>query len=203
MGTLSGICPQTPLAHRAQNIVDPPILRLLRIHKRSTAFAQWYYIFLHDSFAKNAIYRKQSDVEVDFTETDIADQPELQAEICERLTPTKDYTFRINEEAPIMHYFTGVWASVKKVKSTKYIVYITSMNIYDLNGQTVSSGPMASYGFVWLLLPLQSIPDALGGKAILNAFSAAHLSRRVAILSTVTQTDYITVKRWCSENENS
>lgn len=112
-----------------------------------------YYIFLHDSFAKNAIYRKQSDVEVDFTETDIADQPELQAEICERLTPTKDYTFRINEEAPIMHYFTGVWASVKKVKSTKYIVYITSMNIYDLNGQTVSSGPMASYGFYYRYNP--------------------------------------------------
>ena len=112
-----------------------------------------YYIFLHAAFSENALYRKQSDVEVDFTRTDIADQPELQAEICERLTPTKNYTFRINEEAPIMHYFTGVCASVTKGKGTRYIVDITTMNIHDLNGQTVSSGPMAEYSFTYYYNP--------------------------------------------------
>lgn len=112
-----------------------------------------YYIFLHDSFSEHPIYRKRTDVEVDFTETDIADQPELQAEICERLTPTKDYTFHVNEEAPIMHYFSGACASVTKGKGTRYTVHIITMNIHDLNGQTVSSGPMAAYSFTYYYNP--------------------------------------------------
>lgn len=76
-------------------------------------------------------------MEVDFTRCSIADQPELREEICERLTPIKEYTFHVNEEAPIQHYFSSVSVSVEDLSPGIYRINVTTMRIWTENGENI------------------------------------------------------------------
>lgn len=98
-------------------------------------------------FPRECFFRFGNDVEVDFTRCSIADQPELQEEICERLTPIKEYTFHVNEEAPIQHYFSSVSVSVEDLSPGIYRINVTTMRIWTENGEKYSTGPTESYSY--------------------------------------------------------
>ena len=106
-----------------------------------------YYSMLYDVFSTGVFFRFGNDVEVDFTRCSIADQPELQEEICERLTPIKEYTFHVNEEAPIQHYFSSVSVSVEDLSPGIYRINVTTMQIWTENGEKYSTGPAESYSY--------------------------------------------------------
>ena len=98
-------------------------------------------------FPRECFFRFGNDVEADFTRCSIADQPELQEEICERLTPIKEYTFHVNEEAPIQHYFSSVSVSVEDLSPGIYRINVTTMQIWTENGEKYSTGPTESYSY--------------------------------------------------------
>ena len=98
-------------------------------------------------FPRECFFRFGNDVEVDFTRCSIADQPELREEICERLTPIKEYTFHVNEEAPIQHYFSSVSVSVEDLSPGIYRINVTTMRIWTENGEKYSTGPTESYPY--------------------------------------------------------
>ena len=98
-------------------------------------------------FPRECFFRFGNDVEVDFTRCSIADQPELREEICERLTPIKEYTFHVNEEAPIQHYFSSVSVSVEDLSPGIYRINVTTMRIWTENGEKYSAGPTESYSY--------------------------------------------------------
>lgn len=106
-----------------------------------------YYCMIHTVLSSSAIYRKKSDVDVDFSKTAIANMPGIQNWVCERLTPTRDYTFSVNEKALTLNYFSGVYLRLTPGFMGQYHIHITTMNIETRNGETTSSGPMAAYGY--------------------------------------------------------
>ena len=109
MGTLPGVFPQDLMENCVRRVgAGAYWLHMVcmqnRRHRRRCGITACSMTF----FPRECFFRFGNDVEVDFTRCSIADQPELREEICERLTPIKEYTFHVNEEAPIQHYFSSV-----------------------------------------------------------------------------------------------
>ena len=90
---------------------------------------------LYDVFSTEWIFREGEEARVDFTQSGIADQLELQQKTCEQLTSALGHTFHIEEEVLEPRFFPGVSVTILDIGRGSYRIDIIAPRVQMVDGR--------------------------------------------------------------------
>lgn len=94
-----------------------------------------YYSMLYDVFSKAWIFLEGEEARVDFTQSGIADQLELQQKTCEQLTSALGHTFHIEEEVLEPRFFPGVSVTILDIGRGSYRIDMIAPRVQMVDGR--------------------------------------------------------------------
>ena len=94
-----------------------------------------YYRMLYDVFSTEWIFLEGEEARVDFTQSGIADQLELQQKTCEQLTSALGHTFHIEEEVLEPRFFPGVSVTILDIGRGSYRIDMIAPRVQMVDGR--------------------------------------------------------------------
>ena len=94
-----------------------------------------YYRMLYDVFSTEWIFLEGEEARVDFTQSGIADQLELQQKTCEQLTSALGHTFHIEEEVLEPRFFPGVSVTILDIGRGSYRIDMIAPRVQMVAGR--------------------------------------------------------------------
>lgn len=121
------------------------------VYARAQASSPMRYCrMLYDVFSTEWIFLEGEEACVDFTQSGIADQLELQQETCEQLTSALGHTFHIDEQAPEPHFFPGVSVTIRDMGRGSYSIDMIAPRMQMVDGKLdycLDRGYMCGYRY--------------------------------------------------------
>ena len=94
-----------------------------------------YYRMLYDVFSTEWIFLEGEEARVDFTQSGIADQLELQQKTCEQLTSALGHTFHIEEEVLEPRFCPGVSVTILDIGRGSYRIDMIAPRVQMVDGR--------------------------------------------------------------------
>ena len=94
-----------------------------------------YCRMLYDVFSTEWIFLEGEEARVDFTQSGIADQLELQQKTCEQLTSALGHTFHIEEEVLEPRFFPGVSVTILDIGRGSYRIDMIAPRVQMVDGR--------------------------------------------------------------------